>query len=518
MANMFNQPKTKSEKKTVKTHEGGNGALRTVELELALLTVSNYLEDTFYVKAEDRVKRMQELVDKANPDFVNRLAVVARKEFNNRTTPVALLAMQTLQKRELPDVVINGVFVRGDEVLTYLGAVKALSRKKIVTPQAKKVGNRVLNTLTQRKAMRYMGGSKNWNLSDAIRVVHPTGIDEERSALFAFIVAAKREGSATAGWEALTEVQRSRLKFVEKSINGSVEEQSDTSWEKARSAGASWQTVVDGMGYMALLRNLRNFLQDVSASETEFWDKVVSRLRDRNEVARSKQMTYRMLSAYKAIEAASSNRKVTQVRSALEDAMEYSIDNIPELTGKTLVLIDTSASMTSAAMSDKSGVSCADVAACLGIAAARRFNADVVEFASTAAIYKVDPNKSVLANIKDFTSRSGRVGHGTTLEYVPRVVKISDYDNVIVFSDMQMAESRWGGDSIVTSSLKGVKGKVFSVDLAGYEAGFQLTNNPKVVSIGGFSDATLRLISMSTGKGIVDYIKNYEIAQPVKPA
>lgn len=512
MANMFNANKPKTNNKT-NSHEGGRAIIRTSELELALLTVSSYLEDTFYVKAEDRVTRMQELVAKVSPDFVNKLAVVSRQEFNNRTTPVALMAMQTLNKRNIPDVVINGVFVRGDEILTYLGAVKGLSRKGIVVPDAKKVGNKVLNNLTQRKTLRYMGGGKVWSLSDAVRVVHPTAKNEELSALFAFIVAAKREGSMTAGWNALSPAQRERLRFVEKSVTGSVEDQSATSWEKARSAGASWQTVVDGMGYMALLRNLRNFLQDVPANKenADFWDKVTARLRDRDEVLKSKQMPYRFLSAYRAIQAGNSNSKITAIRNALTEAMEYSVESLPELEGRTLVLIDTSASMANA-MSGESEVRYVDVAASLGIAAARRFNADIVEFASTAAVYKFDKNKSVLENVGDFTAKQGRVGHGTTLAYVPKVIDLRDYDNILLFSDMQMAREDWGGNSEVDNLLKSFEGRIFSIDLAGYKAGFELTNKPNVITIGGFSDATLKLISMSTGRGIVDYIKEYQLA------
>jgi hypothetical protein len=92
---------------------------------------------------------------------------------------------------------------------------------------------------------------------------------------------------------------------------------------------AAWERQIPSMGYMALLRNLRNFDEaGISAASVQL---VISKLTNRDEVAKSRQFPMRFLSAYKAVES-------ERWKPALAEAVELSMANVPELPGKSLVL------------------------------------------------------------------------------------------------------------------------------------------------------------------------------------
>src|SRR4029077_5699194 len=124
-----------------------------------------------------------------------------------------------------------------------------------------------------------------------------------------------------------------------------------------------WAALIPSMGYMALLRNLRNF--DDAGVPDGIAAAVAARLTDPEQVAKSRQFPFRFLSAYRA---------VPSLRWAypLERALNLSLANVPALGGRTLVLVDRSLSMGDAKMSGRAEMVWADAAAVFGAAIAQR--------------------------------------------------------------------------------------------------------------------------------------------------
>ena len=69
-------------------------------------------------------------------------------------------------------------------------------------------------------------------------------------------------------------------------------------WLQGPLDAAAWEALIPSMGYMALLRNLRNF--DQAGVPDEVAEQVAARLADPAQVARSRQLPMRFLSAYRA--------------------------------------------------------------------------------------------------------------------------------------------------------------------------------------------------------------------------
>src|SRR5262249_1500052 len=91
---------------------------------------------------------------------------------------------------------------------------------------------------------------------------------------------------------------------------------------------AARTAVIPSMGYMALLRNLRDFdeagvCDDIAAA-------VAAKLADPAQVLRSRQLPLRFLSAYRA---------APSLRWAypLETALGHALANVPALSGRTLI-------------------------------------------------------------------------------------------------------------------------------------------------------------------------------------
>lgn len=510
---MFNKNTVKAKPEVIPTFNGAKAIVRKSEEELALTVLGSYMDsDMYYESQSDRMNRLSELVNEVNDTFIEQLAIVAREDFNLRTPPSVLLAMKTLKSGQPMATTISKVLSRGDEVMEYLAAVKALSNKGIVIPSAKKVAAKGLQGLTERSALRYSGGSKAWSMSDALRVVHPTPLNDAQSALFKFIVNKDKTGSLSKAWESLNEAEQSKLPLISKVVYG--ENLEDVSWESARSAGETdWTVLAPKMGYMALLRNLRNFINEVPSSKTAFWDFVLNKISDKKEVEKSKQMPYRFYTAYKTISSGvPEGREKKRVLSAISNALDHSAWNMPLMEGNTLVAVDVSGSMSSPVSSRDRGnvgnvkgenLTMLEIAAVFGAAIAIAQNATLVAFGSTAK--EVQVKSSVMETINQI--RYANVGHSTNVAAIQQVVSLNGFKNLVVLTDGQFDSYSYGfgyGDDMFST----FNGKIFFADLTGYKPGFALGNQSNVRTIGGFSEALLKVMALDSKGGIVEYIKS----------
>jgi hypothetical protein len=256
---------------------------------------------------------------------------------------------------------------------------------------------------------------------------------------------------------------------------------------------AAWEAVIPSMGYMALLRNLRTF------DEADVGDAVAAnvgaKLSDSDEVARSRQFPYRFVSAF---EAAPSLRW----GHALEKALDSATGNIPAFPGRTLVLVDTSASMSQRAFSRRSTMTPVKAAAVFGVVMARRGNAvDLHGFADGVFRHRVNPAGSVLSEVERLIARVGEVGHGTRIAEALRAT-YRKHDRVVIVSDMQtFADSRarppFGArytavaDDAVPRSVP-----VYGFNLGGYRATVLDAGIGNRHEFGGLNDATFAMLNL----------------------
>ena len=344
---------------------------------------------------------------------------------------------------------------------------------------------------TEYAALKYDGLSRAWRMADVIELTHPKPGEQWQSDLFCYLLDRRHHPDERAIPESLSKVaRRTQLELVPTDQRrGYLREQGTkvlaeagatwewlSGWLPGGMDAEAWEAVIPSMGYMALLRNLRNFDEaGISPEATRYVNGVLA---DPDRVAGSRQFPYRFWSAYR-------NAPSLTWATALEAALELSVRNIPALRGSTLVLTDTSASMMSP-VSGRSNVRHFEIAALFAAAVAKRAqDVEMVSFATQSEPVRFRSSHSILRTMEKVESRIGKVGHGTNLG---RAVTgwFDGHDRVIVFSDMQTHDQM--------PQMKGVQVYVFNT--SGYRATPFAVGRKGHYEIGGLNDATFRLMGI----------------------
>lgn len=492
------------------THEGGAGWSRDAESELFVLAATNMTgENTFYEAAADRDSRFVKLiheVTKTNPTWIagssdeaerdaGKVGFISylRNELNMRSAAIVLAAEYV--KAGGPDgrQVIDTAIVRGDEPAEMLGYWLSTHGRKVPAPVKRGIADAAKRLYHQRNALRYDGLSRGMRMADVIELVHPSPKSPEQSDLFKHLLDKRHHpGNAPipAGLDVIR-LDRELLDLPEGDRrdalrNGRVAE---AGWSWERLAGwlpggmdsEAWMKVIPQMGYMALLRNLRNF--DESQVFAKVKGEVKARIEDPEEVAKSRQFPYRFWSAYK-------NVPSMEWAASLERAMELSVKNIPDLPGRTLVLIDTSGSMQSP-VSERSKVQRYEVGALFGAAVAKRSEkVDVHLFATGVMPYPVvDPSISVLRYIEGVNRQIGKVGHGTNLHQAVTAT-YGGHDRVVLMTDEAAHDSARIAEKTIPA--------LHVFNLAGYSTATFESGRGRY-SWAGFSDAVFKIMGIVEG-------------------
>ena len=233
------------------------------------------------------------------------------------------------------------------------------------------------------------------------------------------------------------------------------------------------------MGFMAQLRNLRNF--DDAGVPDEVAGDVIARLTDPEQVAKSRQFPFRFLSAYRAAPS-------LRWSYPLERGLHLSLANVPALPGRTVVLVDRSGSMFDG-VSAKSGLNRADTAALFGSALALRSeHADLVEFGTRSQPVTFRKAESVLKVITQFSAMGGT----NTADAIRQHYRDGFHSRVVIITDEQ-AHYGYGGDpgSVVPAHVP-----VYTWNLAGYKHGHGPSGSGNRHTFGGLTDSAFRMIPL----------------------
>jgi hypothetical protein len=367
------------------THGGGVGYERDAKSELFVLAVSNFVsETTFYESASDRDDRFEHLVAKVtaeDPDWVRRMIPWLRDEAQMRSASLVAAALYVKAGGELGRQVVSAALQRADEPAEMLAYWHQHYGRRVPKPVKRGIADAVVRLYNERAALKYDGHAKAWRMADVIELVHPEPKDAKQSALFRYLLDKRHDRAGDLpdelGLIATAQQVAQRIAAGE-DVPATDIASAGITWERQSSAtrmdAAAWDRQIPSMGYMALLRNLRNFDQaGISEASVQL---VIAKLANSDEVAGSRQFPMRFLSAYKAVES-------ERWKPALEKALELSMVNVPRLVGKTLVLVDVSGSMVSA-MGGRSELQRWEAAGLFGAAIATRAeNADLYAYSST---------------------------------------------------------------------------------------------------------------------------------------
>lgn len=494
---------------TIKNYEGAVAFKLSPELELYSAVVTAGLSNNFYEKSDTRITRIKELIQKNDAEYVAQLAVYARSDMYMRSVPL-ILAVELAAINSGNDTVrktVNGVVQRADEI-TELLAYYQLANNRSGTKKLNKLSKQlqkgladVFNKFDEYQFAKYNRAAQ-IKLRDALFLVHPKAKDEAQQVLFTKI--AKNNLAVPYTWE------------TELSALGQMKFESEKAKENAITG--KWEELIDSgkLGYMALMRNLRNILKaNVSGSHIK---KVCNHLSDEKAVANSKQLPFRFLAAYREILGMNS-AYASMVLTALEDAILLSVKNIQgfDIHTKVLIACDVSGSMQKP-ISPKSKIWMFDIGLVLGMLMQSKCEGVITGmFGDTWKIINL-PTKGILSNVNEYYKREGEVGYATNgYKVIDDLIKRNNImDKVMLFTDCQLWDDRHGSSSL-EKSWKAYKriapnAKLYLFDLAGYGSSPVNVQKNDVHLIAGWSDKVFDALHvLETGISVIEKIKQIEL-------
>lgn len=493
------------------TFEGGAGYARDTKSELFLLAVTNMVgEHTFYESAGKRDERYAQLVREAtaaDPEWTARFLRWLRSDANMRTASLVGAAEFAAHRVEnkldgLSRQVIDAVLQRPDEPGEMLAYWTTMYGRKIPKPVKRGVADAVVRMYDERALLKYDTPSKGFRFGDVLELVHPSPRAEWQGDLFEHAID-RRKGRdsdipASLGVlhvrDALMEwpIEKRRALFSRRADSApTVLRDAGMTWESVAGwlqgpmTADVWEAIIPSMGYMALLRNLRNF--DEAGVSDDVARTVVARLSDPEQVAKSRQLPMRFLSAYRAAPS-------LRWSWALEQALSQSLASVPQLDGRTLILVDTSGSMQDTFSRDGS-LKRWDAAAVFGIALGARCKAaDVVSFSNGyygrpgTMVFDVRRGESLLKTVERWNSDGFFIGAGTDTEGALRA-HFDGHDRVVILTDEQASYGDVGG--MLPSSVP-----LYTWNLAGYRYGHASSGGRNRHTFGGLTDQGFRMIPL----------------------
>lgn len=462
-----------------------------------------------------------------NPRDLLALAYWARTELHMRTTPQIMLAVaaKCVKTKQYVRKYVPRIAQRADEVKQVVGAYEHLfGWKKFPASLKKGVADR-MSTMSEYELLKYntkghpsfadilrfCDRRHDYPLSKPLReyILRGEVIDPEATP----VIAARKRLTSLSEWN-------DDVPFLAK--------QAGATWEVLVSQFGSktevWESVIPLMGYMALLRNIGNFLDaDISMGKVQF---VVDKLSDPENVIKSKQLPFRFLAAYRTLHPdtmygaprgksqvnrnrdAWSRAKLRVFTEGVEAAMDASIVNVPLLPGVTVIAADNSGSMQNP-LSSKSVMTVRDAANALCAIVHRQCEESYVcSFGENAVWPPLTKRNSILTNMEKIARHEERLrGHSTN------AWKVIDYmishniiaDRVIVLSDMQCYDyGGWRGDgnsagASLVKYRRNIKKNCYAhfFDLQGYGTAQSRTEYDNIVA--GFSEKIFNQVLVFEG-------------------
>lgn len=403
-----------------KTHEGAPAVPTDALSELRRTVMACLLwEDSFYESGQSIGDRIKTLCSRLAAEEICALAHEARSQMNLRHVPLLLLR-EVARKTNLPPRLLTraleATIQRADEITEFL-AIYWRDGRCPISKQVKLGLSRALNGFSEYEIAKYDRESA-IKLRDVAFLIHakpllgvPPPPSEPAPELSKTSGKGYRRG----------QTERHAQSWLHKLIHGQLP--IPDTWEVALSGGADKKETFERLlkekklGYLALLRNLRN-MEQAGVDHLLIGEALLARRGGAERV-----LPFRYIAAARA---------VPRYEHPLEMALLTALSEMPKLKGRTLILVDNSGSMY-CPLSQKSDMTRADAAA--GVAMiAREICEDVRVWAFSYSIREIPARRGFA--LRDAIQAATPHG-GTELGGAVRYLNTIEADRIIVITDEQ---------------------------------------------------------------------------------
>lgn len=519
---IFNRPGRGLPPADTRNHAGGLAYRMDAEPALAQMTCTGTLGSTFYVTAQGQLSEVLSLLPKCRPEFVARCAVYGRQAGFMKDMPAMIMAWMTIQAKQHPEIwaalveqafplVIDNAKMLRNYVQALRSGVLGGTKTHLGSRARRLIGN-WLTSASPRTLINATVGNEP-SLADIVKLVRLKPRTERQAAMLGWVIDAAKSPNFDG--------RRNRWS-PEKEAQLPDEIRALENWRRSPNANKVpnvefrlltgsqlppevWKTIALNASWQTTRMNLNTFARHGVLADPEVRQAVSNRLRNAAEISRSRVYPYQLLAAFVNLDPTIP----MDVGLALQDAMEISLENVPALPGRTVVIVDTSGSMGYPVTGNRgtatTKVRIIDAAALFAVSLLRKNPSTIVVPVDTQVHpCTLNPRDSVMTNANKLAAYGGG---GTALSEAFRWLTSQGIaaDQVLMISDNESWADRGGyraGTATPVAaavdawrrSTGSVNAKLIFNDITP-STSTPAQSGPLVLNVGGFGDEIWKIVA-----------------------
>ena len=455
------------------------------------IATSLWSGDGYYERQEEWFTRFQQNVAEAvrkDVAYPLQLAAYARDRKDGlalRSSPIALYAEAAMRPETKGSGLIRRyapkILQRADEpaeVIAYLN--RRWPHNGIPHGILRGIAD-VLPGFDEYQLAKYRKGAV--SMRDVFRLARPKPQTKEQEELWDRVVSDRLETPYT--WE--TELSQA-----------ATDEAKREKWNQLIGSGK--------LGLFALMRNIRNIVK-YNADIEEALSQIT-----KERVVGAGILPFQWYKAYKAVR----EHAGEAIAEPMQQAVEWSLEDLPLLPGTTLVACDNSGSMDAYVTR---GLANKEIANLMGAMTVYFSQAGyAATFGSDFALADVNRERGIFGNKHQIDATGKTTGHDTLAwKIFQTLIRERIWvDRVIIFSDMQCYDLQYrhwmGGHSLSEELGAYLKMNpnvvVYSVNLQSQDNSTQFAPDQPVVELAGWSESIFRFMAaMEVGNSLIEHVK-----------
>jgi 60 kDa SS-A/Ro ribonucleoprotein len=534
---LFSSRTKRAAKADTRNAAGGRAYKSSVRHALAQITATNCFNSTYYVNAKDNLKIAKDAalqLASSDPLFVAKCAVYGRDKAYMKDMPAFLTVVladvcrdlpvddpnKTLFRRVFRRVIDNGKMLRNFIAIARSGA--ATGRK--FNMGSGSIRHAIRDWFRERNSWAIFKASvgNDPSMRDILRMARPKPESAEKEALYAYLKGGcydkgdrvfrtwKLDAQGNKylahehAFEALPDIVK-QYEGYKSTREGTVPNVDFRLLDSLGLGKEEWTEIARNARWMMTRMNLNTFQRHGVFDDPEMVQLVADRLRDAEEVVSARAFPYQLFMAYKA-----ASGVPHEVQEALQDAMDLSLNNVPEIQGNVFICVDVSGSMGCGVTGFRRGattqVRCVDQAALFASALLRKNpQATVLPFDTSVHQCRLNPRDTVITNCEKL-SRYGGGGTNCSLPLALLNQRRAKVDAVIFISDYESwvdsgyhYYGRYGNGTGMLEEWQKLqahnpKASLVCMDLTP-RPNAQVTERPGILQVGGFGDAVFDVVA-----------------------
>jgi 60 kDa SS-A/Ro ribonucleoprotein len=473
---------------------GGTAYQLSDKAALAQYAMTGTFNGTYYTSDTDQLQKVLELSTKVSPKFVAQLAVYARQKGLMKDMPAVLAAVVASRDTDLLAQIFDKVIDSPKMLRNFVQIIRSgVTGKKSFGTRTKRLIQNYLESLTDEQLFKADVGNDP-SLQDIIKLVHPKPTNKKRSALYGYLLDKeynKRDLLALA-----KEFERFKTE-----LSGEIPDVPFQMLTALPLTDKHWKQIAENATWNQTRMNLNTFARHNVLKDSKLVKQLAERLSDPEQVRKARVFPYQLFTAFLNVDASIP----VELTDALQDAADFSLDNIPEIPGTVYVMVDTSGSMSSAVTGNRGSVTTKmrviDVAALFASAILRKNrSAEVIPFDTQVHPHRMNSRDSIMTNAKLLASfGGGGTDCASAIRYLNDKGAKGDFlmmisDNESWFNNKTYGRGTGMANEWSTFKKRNPNAKLVCLDVQP-SATTQVNTQTDVLNLGGFNDSVFEVIA-----------------------